>query len=137
MLLAHEVVYLSCGSINSSSSHLCGHYVCSLHRSQLPHPISPYSLDLDWRMNLSSKLLRKSLLVSLVGIISPASQPCMPSWTFTILKNVIVVVFVLSVVDSYGTTLGSSGRRGILRGSLGNDGGKQRISINSKARSVA
>lgn len=61
----------------------------------------------------------------------------MPSWTFTIFKDVVVIIFVLSIVDSYGATLCSSGRRSILRGGLGDDGGEEGISISSKAGSIA
>ena len=132
-----ELFICSKRSVSLSVSHHCIRHPCSLHRSQLSHPISPYTLNLDGRMYFSPKLLCKTLLVGLVRIISPASQTCVPSWTFTIFENVIVIVFVLSVVDSYGATLCSPGRGSILRGGLGNDGGEQGVSISSKAGSIA
>lgn len=112
-------------------------YLCLLYRSELPHPVPPDTLNLDWRMNFSPQLVCNSFPVRLVGVFSPASQASMSSWTFAILKDVIIIVFVLSIINSYRATLRSSGYGSILGGGLGEDRGEQRISIKSKTGSIA
>ena len=61
----------------------------------------------------------------------------MPSWTFTILKDIVIIVFVLSVVDSYRASLRSSGQGSSLGGGLRDDGGEQGVPIGSKTGSIA
>lgn len=119
-----ELFICPTGTMSLSVLQYITYCFCSLHRSQLSHPISPYPLDLDWRMYFSPELLCKSLLVGLIWVFSPASQASMPSWTFTILENVIIIIFVLRVIYSYRATLRGSGQGSILGGGWGGDGGE-------------
>lgn len=77
-----------------------------LDRSELPHPISPYPLDLDRFMYLSTQFVPESFFVGLIGIFPPTSQASVSSWSLAILKDIIIVIFILGVVDGDGATLG-------------------------------
>lgn len=76
-----------------------------LDNSQLPHPLSPNSLDLDGRMYFLPKFVCLPFLVCLIGIFSPASQASMPPRSLTIFKDIVIVVFIFSIVDCDCPTL--------------------------------
>lgn len=74
---------------------------------RLVHPIAPYPLDVDGCKELLAKLVWHGFL-GLVWVLPPASETGQTFRACVILKDIVVVIFILGVVDGGGAPLGSA-----------------------------